>query len=347
MAKLTAQIDRAREDATQAKAHVTRYCTLSLGSMGLLPDTFGMTGAHRNAVQLVERTFGELARRAEYVVEGIQASVADYQTVDDETSRVFGVLTSLMPDQGSLPPSYTRYGLTFPGVSFSDLEEPTGVLRDPGVGQKVPLWDFDPLSLDWFIPSSYVREFVKDVAGRDPFQDVALALSGDWMLFERAKFVWLQIGTFSQRLGKNLARAAYDLRDVWRGREAEAAERYVLALANATTDFAQFCRQLVAHYSNAETAAREFNEVASGFLADIVTNALLGVATRAGLAGPPPVRAVATAALYLIVVRIGQQVAMVADRYEKLETALDAAAAWVNASEFTGLNALGAERSLR
>lgn len=349
VAKLSAQLDRAREDATRAKEHVTRHCTLSLGEMGLLPDTFGVTGAHRNAVRSVERTLDDLARRIEYAMEGVLASVADYETVDDETSRVFGVLASLLPGQGPGPPSYTRYGLTFPGAAFSDLEEPAEVLRDPGVGQREPLWDFDPLSLDWFIPSSYVRGFVKEVAGRDPFQDAALALSGDWLLFQRVGFVWVQIGTFSERLGKNLARAAFDLRDVWRGREAEAAERYVLALANATTDFSQFCRQLVARYSNAVTAAMEFNAVASNFLADIVTNALLAIAARATAQGAPHpgVRAAAKAALVMLIARIGQQVAQVASRYDQLKTVLDGIAALVNSSEFTGLNALSAERSLR
>lgn len=348
VAKLTAQIDRARADAEQAKAHVTRHCTLSLGEMGLLPDTWGITGVHRKTVQLVERTLDGLARRAEYVVDGIQASVADYQTVDDETSQVFSTIAAMLPSQGSLPPSYSRYGLTFPGVSFSDLAEPTDVLRDPGTGAKEQLWQFELWSLNWFIPSSYVREFVREVAGRDVFQDVTVVISGDWMLFQRAKWVWVQLGTFCKQLGKNLARAAYDLRDVWKGREAEAAERYLLALANTTTDFSQFCRELVAQYSNAETAAQEFNEVASGALADIATNTLLGIAARSGLtAGPLVTRAAAASALALLVVRIGQQVVWVADKIEKVEAVFHGTAAHVNSMEFTGLNALAVERSLQ
>ncbi|MEV6237756.1 hypothetical protein [Lentzea sp. NPDC051838] len=347
VAKLTAQLDRAREDAAQAKAHVTRHCALSLGQVGLLPDTFGATGVHKKAVALVERTLGNLAARIEYVVEGVRASVDDYQTADDESSRVFGALEALLPPSGSLPPSYLRYGLTFPGISFSDLAEPTAVLRDPGTGEKEP-WSFDPVSLDWVNPTSYVRTFIQEVTGRDPFQQVTLALSGDWMLFQRVGFVWVQIGTFCEQLGKNLARAAYDLRDVWKGREAEAAERYILALANATTDFAQLCRQLVARYSNAATAAEEFNEFAAGLLADVVANALLGIATKvASAATPPAMRVAANTALALLAARIVLQLKWLNDKYEIYQNALGLAATWVNNTEFTGLDPLIAERSLR
>jgi hypothetical protein len=253
----------------------------------------------------------------------------------------------MLPDQGPLP-SYSRYGLTFPGVSFSDLAEPAAILRDPGTGEKEQLWQFELWSLDWFIPSSYVREFVRQVTGRDVFQDVTVVISGDWMVYQRAKWVWVQLGTFCERLGKNLARAAYDLRDVWKGREAEAAERYLLVLANTTTDFSLFCRTLVAQYSNAETAAREFNEVASDVLADIATNTLLGIAARSGLtAGPPVVRAAAATALALLLVRIKEQVDWVVDKIEKVQLALHLAAAHVNSMQFTGLNALAVERSLQ
>ena len=342
VAALSTQVDRARVDAEQAKKHVEQHCTLSLAGEGVLLDTFG---AHERAVEVVRGTLGELVERTRYVVDGISASVLDYRTIDDESSRMFGDLASAL-GRGSESPSFLRYGLTFAGRQFSDLDEPTEVLRDPGIGQRQPLLEFDPYSVDWFMPSSYVREAVKEIAGRDPFEDAVRWLSGDWTAFERVLFVWVQIGQFSERTGRNLARAALELPDVWKGREAGAAQWYLHALANATTDFGQFCGQLVGHYRNAVEAAKAFNRLASGILADLVTNAGLAAAATAATLHPAT-RVAALAALTALSARIVVLVKRLVDGKDTFQKVIDGVAAAVNTYQFTRMKALVVQRSLR
>lgn len=345
VAALTAQVDRARVDAEKAKAHVERYCKLTLVGEGVLLDTFG---AHERAVGLVLSTLGDLVERTKYVVDGIGASVEDYRTIDDESSRVFGDLASVL-GRGSDPPSFLRHGLTFAGRQFSDVAEPTDVLRDPNIGQRQPLWDFDPYSVDWFNPSAWVRDVINEMAGRDPFEEAVRWLSGDWTAFERVLFTWVEIEQFSERLGKNLARAALELPEVWKGREAGAAQWYLHALANATTDFGQFCGTLVGHYRNAVEAAKSFNELASGILSDLVINAALGAAATVVLRGAPHplVRVAAGAALAVIGSRVGKLVKRLLDGVDKFQKVAELFNTSVNTYQFTRMKALVVQESLR
>jgi hypothetical protein len=363
---LSAQVDRARVDAEQAKGHVERYCTLSLGEVGVLPDTFGSSGAHKRTVALVRDTLGDLAERTRYVVDGIGASVLDYQTIEDETSRVFTDLASILGRGSDLgPPNFQRYGPNFldpPGPPFSDLAEPTEVLRDPGIGQQQPLWEFDLYSPDTFSPPSWVREVIKNIASRDPFEDAVRWLSGDWTAYERVLFEWVQIKQFSERVGQNLARAALELPGAWKGREADAAQWYLHTLADATTDFGLFCGELVGHYRNAVQAAKAFNGLAAGILADLAINAGLAAAATAAMtaaqaaqAAPYPlVKAAAWAAvqaaratLAVLATRIAVLVKRLSDGYDTFQKVMDGLAATVNTYQFTRIKALAVQRSLR
>lgn len=344
MAALSAQIGRAREDAEQAKAHVERHAALTVFGEGVLLDTFG---AHNHALALVRSTLGELVERTRYVVDAMGASVLDYQTVDDETSRVFTDLATVL-GRGTEPLGPHGGALEFPGAPFSDVDEPTVVLRDPGIGQQQPLWKFDPISTDWFNPSAYVRETIRTIAGRDPFEDAVRWLSGDWTAFERVLFTWVQVGQFSERLGQNLERAAAELPSAWRGREAEAAQWYLRRLANATTDFGAFCTQLMGLYRNAVLAAKAFNELASGVLADVVVNAGLAASAMAATRVPhPKVAGAAVVALVALTVRIWQLLRRLDSARDTYQKAVQLFATTVNTYQFTKMRQLVVQDSLR
>lgn len=344
VAALTDQVARARADAEQAKAHVERHAALTVFGEGVLLDTFG---SHNHALALVRDTLGELVERTRYVVDAIGASVVDYQTVDDESSKLFTDLATVL-GRGSQPLSFQRYGLEFPGAPFADVDEPTEVLRDPGIGQQQPLWKFNPYSTDWFNPAAYVREAIRMIAGRDPFEDAVRWLSGDWTAFERVLFTWVQMGQFCERLGRNLARATVELPSVWKGREAGAAQWYLHQLANATTDFGLFCQQLMGLYRNAVEAAKAFNELASGVLADLVVDAGLAAGTAVAARVPHPVVAgPAVAALIALTARILYLLKRLDDGRDAFEKVVHGFATTVNTYQFTKMKALVVRNSLR
>lgn len=345
VAGLARQVGRVGEDAVAVRAHVERHCRMDWATQGLM---LRLQESHLHAYRLVHGTLTALIDRVALVDTGIHQSIVDYGTPDTESADTFTAI-GLGLAAGADQPTVSRDAvLDDRGARFTDLAEPVEVLHDPAVEASDPLFDIN-LVTQFHQYSSWVREACVQYLRVDPFEEMVLWLSGDWNAYERCLIVWHQVASACERMSRNLFRAAYQLPEVWSGREAGNAQRYLFALGNAVGAFAPVCREVGYRYRAAVGAAQNLNRVLADQAAEFVEDAVLVAgAVAAARYAPHPAAKVAAGVLAAAAGAVmWKRWKFVLDWEQRGEAALDSVSAWVLSSRFDEVEKLRAPEVLR
>lgn len=282
--QMVAQLDRAGADAKRGGKHVTKYANMSWAEHGLLLDTLA-AGHHERVFRVMSGAIRELADRTDRAARAITQTAEEFANLDDEGKRQFDSLFAAL-DAGPMPNFARRYGESLNAASFEDLSEPSDAFTDPELHATTPLFEFD-WRHDLLSVSSAVRGAAIYMVGKDPFQEMFNWLSGDWAGFQRCAIVWTQLARAAEGIGRNIAAAGAGSEWVWLGRAANEARGYLLALADAATDFAPVCREAAKRYQDGVTTVRAFSKVVTTAVGEMVDAAVAWLLTRAAMARAP------------------------------------------------------------
>ncbi|MCX2948950.1 hypothetical protein [Lentzea sp. NEAU-D7] len=223
----------------------------------------------------------ELADRTNRAARAVDQTADAFAKLDDEEKQRFDALFRAL--DGPLPNFARRYGGSLDAPSFADPSEPSDWFTDPELHATTPLFEYD-WRHDLLSVSAAARQAAVWLVGKDPFQEAFTWLTGDWAGFQRCAIVWGQIGKVAEGIGRNIASASAGSEWVWEGRAANEAREYLLALADAATDFAPVCLEVAKRYQDAVRAVRSFSKFVTTAAGEMVDAAIAWALTRAAMA---------------------------------------------------------------
>ncbi|SES45865.1 hypothetical protein SAMN04488000_13810 [Lentzea albida] len=335
---MAAQLHRAGADAESGAKHVAKHGDLSWVEHGVLLDTLAARH-HERIFQLMRGAIKELADRTNRAARAVDQTSDAFGKLDGEEKQEFDRLFRAL--DGPLPNFTRRYGGSDGSPSFADKGEPSDSLTDPELHTTKPLFEYD-WRQDLLSVSAAVRGTAVWIVGKDPFQEAFTWLTGDWAGFQRCSVVWAQVGRAAEGIGRNIANAGAGSEWVWEGRSGNEAREYLLALADAATDFAPVCQEVAKRYQDAVTAVRAFSNVVTTAVSEMVDAAIAFALTSKALtrAANPAMWAALLGLLYYWIQKFRQAYEYLSEKQTEVSKFYDRVSAWFATVQYRRISQL-------
>ncbi|MFD4638067.1 hypothetical protein ACFWN2_12175 [Lentzea sp. NPDC058436] len=336
--QMTAQLHRAGSDGENGAKHVAKYGDLSWVEHGVLLDTVAARH-HERIFQMMSGAAKELAHRTSHAARAVDQTADAFGKLDGEQQQKFDRLFQEM--KGPRPNFTRRYGGSNDAPSFTDQGEPSDLLTDPELHATTPLFEYD-WRHDLLSVSAAVRGAAVWMVGKDPFQEAFTWLTGDWAGFQRCAIVWGQIGRAAEGIGRNIAIAGAGSEWVWEGRSGNEAREYLLALADAATDFAPVCQEVAKRYQDAVTAVRSFSKVVTTVVGEMVDAAVAFGLTSKALtrAANPAIFVALLGILYYWIDKFRQAYEYLSGKQSEVSKLYDGIAGWLATVDYRRISQL-------
>lgn len=285
------QLLRASDDVTETVDYVRGHCNLDFFEVGLI---MRLMSPHRKAYGELTTALDRLQELTQGAGTQVNRAQVEYATTDLEHAAVLDAAYPGAddPDAHRSASSQQRLDLQASRIAFTDIAEPTQLLRNPEYAVGVEMWSINPMA-DLISPSAWLRQTTIWVFGHDPFEGWASQFSGDWKAYVHCGQAMGRAGSAALSVGRNLTAGARDLPAAWRGNAADEFQEWELTLGAATVELHNVCRQYNALYAQAAEAVKKLYDVSAGMISDlldlllIISGALAaGTATIHTIFGP-------------------------------------------------------------
>ncbi|MBG0568181.1 hypothetical protein [Actinoplanes aureus] len=292
LTRLYNQLVRASGDATDALDYVHKHCDLRILDQGFI---MLMIGPHGEAYRSLTTALERLQTLTQGAGTQINRAQVEYSRTDHQSAKQLDAAYPGAKDPAAAASAFTSHRpdlMPDDRAAFTDVAEATRALQNPQYAVGIEMWDINPLA-DLVSPAAWLRQTTIWVFGHDPLEGWASQFSGDWKAYVHCGNAMGRAGAACRLISENIAAAASDIPQAWRGNAADGAREWLLGLAVATAGIAQVCSDYYDLYLQAAEAIKKLYDVVAGLITDLIDMLIIisgalaaGAASIATIFGP-------------------------------------------------------------